>query len=158
MEKTSIEKTLGIKFLKASLIYFIIGVTMGAIITIEPIYDFVVLSQLFERAHAHINLIGWVSLSIIGFIYYIILENLGKPLYSEKLGDMGFWLINIGICTEFIALLVGGYAQASSFQAGNIAIAHVSTVPYMMLIIIFAFVMMIGVYLTAYNIYKTLNR
>ena len=30
-------KTLGVKFLKASLIYFIIGVTMGAIITIGPI-------------------------------------------------------------------------------------------------------------------------
>ena len=144
------EKTLGVKFLKASLIYFIIGVTMGAIMTIGPIYDFVVLSKLFERAHAHINLIGWVSLSIIGFIYYLILGNLGKPLYSERLGNMGFWLINIGICAEFVALLMGGYAQASSFQAGNYVIK--------MLIVIFAFVMMIGVYFSVYNIYKTLNR
>ena len=143
-------KTLGVKFLKASLIYFIIGVTMGAIITIGPIYDFVVLSKLFERAHAHINLIGWVSLSIIGFIYYLILGNIGKPLYSEWLGNMGFWLINIGICAEFVALLLGGIAQASSFQAGNFVI--------MMLIVIFAFVMMIGVYFSVYNIYKTLNR
>ncbi len=150
-------KTLGIRFLKASLIYFIIGVTMGAIITIEPIYNFVVLSKLFERAHAHINLIGWVSLSIIGFMYYAILENLDKPLYSEKLANMGFWLINIGISAEFIALLVGGYTQASAFSTGNFEIAHESTVPYMMLIIIFAFVMMIGVYFSAYNIYKTLN-
>ena len=62
------EKILGIKFLKASLIYFIIGVTMGAIMTIGPIYDFVILSTLFKRAHAHINLLGWVSLSLIGFI------------------------------------------------------------------------------------------
>ena len=144
------EKTLGVKFLKASLIYFIIGVTMGAIMNIGPIYDFVMLSKLFERAHAHINLIGWVSLSIIGFIYYLILGNLGKPLYSERLGNMGFWLINIGITAEFVALLMGGYAQASSFQAGNYVI--------MMLIIIFAFVMMIGVYFSVYNIYKTLNR
>jgi len=143
-------KTLGIKFIKASLIYFIIGVTMGAIMTMGSIYDFVVLSKLFERAHAHINLIGWVSLSIIGFIYYLILGNLGKPLYSEWLGNMGFWLINIGICAEFVALLIGGYAQASSFQAENYVI--------MMLIVIFAFVMMIGVYFSVYNIYKTLNR
>ncbi|CAG0976511.1 hypothetical protein METP3_01816 [Methanosarcinales archaeon] len=143
-------KTLGVKFLKASLIYFIIGVTMGAIMTIGSIYDFVVLSKLFERAHAHISLIGWVSLSIIGFIYYLILGNLGKPLYSEWLGNMGFWLINIGICAEFVALLIGGYAQASSFQAENYVI--------MMLIVIFAFVMMIGVYFSVYNIYKTLNR
>lgn len=142
-------KTLGVKFLKVSLIYFIIGVTMGAIMTIGSIYDFVILSKLFERAHAHINLIGWVSLSIIGFIYSI-LGNLGKPLYSERLGNMGFWLVNIGICAEFVALLIGGYAQASSFQAGNYVIK--------MLIVIFAFVMMIGVYFSVYNIYKTLNR
>jgi cbb3-type cytochrome oxidase subunit 1 len=144
------EETLGVKFLKASLIYFIIGVTMGAIMTIGPIYDFVVLSKLFERAHAHINLIGWVSLSIIGLIYYLILENHGKPLYSARLGNMGFWLVNIGICAEFVALLMGGYVQASSFQAENFVI--------MMLIVIFAFVMMIGFYLSTYNIYKTLNR
>lgn len=152
------DNTLGIKFLKASLIYFIIGVTMGAIMTIGPIYDFIVLSKLFERAHAHINLIGWLSLSIIGFIYYLLLKNPDKPLYSEKLGNMGFWLINIGISAEFVALLIGGYVQASSFQAGNLAMAHVSTVPYTMLTIIFAFVIMIGVYMSIYNIYKTLNR
>ena len=91
-----------------------------------------------------------MSLSIIGFIYYLILGNIGKPLYSEWLGNMGFWLINIGICAEFVALLLGGIAQASSFQAGNFVI--------MMLIVIFAFVMMIGVYFSVYNIYKTLNR
>lgn len=142
-------KTLGVKFLKASLIYFIIGVTMGTIITIDPIYDFVISSQLFERAHAHINLIGWVSLSIIGFIYYVILGNLDKPLYSKWLGNMGFWLINIGISSEFVALLMGGYAQEYSFQAGNFVI--------MMLITIFALVMMIGVYFSVYNIFKTLS-
>ena len=78
------------------------------------------------------------------------MANLYKPLYSEWLGNMGFWVINIGICAEFVALLLGGIAQASSFQAGNFVI--------MMLIVIFAFVMMIGVYFSVYNIYKTLNR
>ncbi len=149
------KKILGIRFLKASLIYFIIGVTMGAIMTIRPIYDFIILSTLFRRAHAHINLIGWVSLSIIGLIYYLVLEKLDRPLYSEKLGNIGFWLINIGIISEFAALLLGGYVQASSFQAGDFLVAHTSAVPYTMLIIIFAFVIMIGVYISIYNIYKT---
>jgi cbb3-type cytochrome oxidase subunit 1 len=151
------EKALGLRFLKASLVYFVIGVTMGAIITVTPVYDFVVLSKLFERAHAHINLIGWVSLSIIGFIYYFVLGNLGKPMYSERLGDMGFWLINIGLSFEFIVLLLGGYAQASSFESGNVAAALSITLPYDMFLIIFAFVMLIGFYLSVYNIYKTMS-
>ena len=151
------EKTLGEKFLKASLIYFIIGVTMGAIMTIGRVYDFIVLSRLFVRAHAHINLIGWVSLSIIGFIYYFILGKTGKNLYSEKLGYMGFWLLNIGIIAEFIALMIGGYVQAYSFLAGDFTRAPISAVPYTMLTIIFAFVIMIGIYMSVYNIYKTIK-
>ncbi|NJD54624.1 MAG: hypothetical protein FIB07_17405 [Candidatus Methanoperedens sp.] len=150
------EKRLGVIFLKASLIYFTISVTMGVIISIRPIYEFIILSTLFERAHAHISLIGWVSLSIIGLIYYSVLGN--KPLYNEKLGNMGFWLINIGIISEFIALIMGGYAQASSFKAGDFAMEHTSMYVITMLIIIFAVVIMIGVYISIYNIYKTLGR
>jgi len=151
------EKTLGTKFIKASLIYFIIGVTMGAIMTIGPIYDFILLSRLFIRAHAHINLIGWVSLSIIGFIYYLISKNSDQPLYSEKLGNMGFWLLNIGIAAEFVVLIIGGCIQASSFQTGDFIRAPVSAVPYTMLTVIFAFVITVGIYMSIYNIYKTVK-
>lgn len=150
------DKKLGVRFLKASLIYFTISVTMGVIISIRPIYEFIILSTLFERAHAHISLIGWVSLSIIGLIYYSVLEN--KPLYNEKLANMGFWLINIGIISEFIALIMGGYAQASSLQAGDFTMVHTSTYLITMLIVIFAVVIMIGVYISIYNMYKTLSR
>lgn len=149
-------KRLGTKFLEASLIYFGMSVTMGAIMTIVPVYRLIVLSTLFARAHAHLSLIGWVSLAIIGFVYYSILGNANKKMYSEKLGDIGFGLLNIGIFAEFITLLVGGYDQAYSYMIGELD-AHVTTVPYTMFTIIFAFVMMIGAYMTIYNIYKTLK-
>jgi len=150
------EKKLGIKFLQASLMYFAISVTMGTIMTISPVYKFIVLSGLFERAHAHISLIGWVSLAIIGFTYYVILGNLAKPMYSERLGNTGFWLLNIGIFIEFISLLAGGFNQAYLFTTEDPA-AHTSTIPYTMFILIFACVMLIGVYITIYNIYRTLK-
>ncbi len=150
------EKKLGIKFLQSSMMYFAISVSMGTIMTIRPVYQFVVLSGLFERAHAHISLIGWVSLSIIGFTYYVILGNLGKPMYNERLGNTGFWLLNIGIFLEFISLLAGGFNQAHLYVSED-PTAHISTIPFTMFILIFAFVMLIGVYLTIYNIYRTLK-
>lgn len=149
------ENKLGTRFLQASLIYLAISVTMGAIMMIRPIYIFVILSTLFARAHAHLSLIGWVSLSIIGFIY-LATGYLNKPMYSEKLGNMGFWLLNIGIVVEFISLLVGGYNQANLYAHYDPA-AHTSTLPYTMFVLIFAFVMMTGTYMTVYNIYKTLR-
>jgi cbb3-type cytochrome oxidase subunit 1 len=149
------EKILGTRFLKASLMYFAISVTVGAIMTIQPVYTFVVLSALFERAHAHVSLIGWVSMSIIGFIYLAI-DYLNRPMYSTRLGNMGFWLLNIGIMVEFVVLMTGGYYQSHSFMIGD-PYAHGSSAPYVMFVMTFAFVMMIGAYMTIYNIYKTLK-
>lgn len=149
------ENRLGKMFLTASLLYFGMSVTMGAIMTIVPVYRFIVMSGLFARAHAHLSLIGWLSLATIGFIY-LILEHFNKPIYSEKLGDMGFSLLNIGIFVEFVTLIAGGYSQAYAYMSGD-PNAHMVSVPYTMFTIVFAFVMMIGSYMTIYNIYKTLK-
>ncbi len=146
-------KELGKNFIKVSLIYFSISIAMGTLMMITPIYRFIVMSTLFERAHAHLSLIGWVSFAIIGFIY-IILDHLGKPMYSERIGYMGFMLLIIGTFAEFITLIIGGCDQVRHYVLVD-PNAHISTVPYTMLAIIFAFVMMIGAYMTVYNIYKS---
>lgn len=149
------DNKLGVNFIKMSLIYFGISVTIGAIMTLVPVYRFVILSTLFARAHAHLSLIGWVSISILGFIY-ISMGHINKHIYSERLGYCGFWLLNIGTLMEFVTLVVGGYIQACSFIDGDPK-AYMVSVPYTLFAIIFAFVMVTGAYMTIYNIYKTLN-
>jgi cbb3-type cytochrome oxidase subunit 1 len=148
-------KKLGIDFLKSSLIYFSVTVAFGAIMTLMPVYNFIIQSTLFERAHAHLSLIGWVSFAIIGFIY-IGLDYLGKPMYSERLGFSGFYLFNIGIIVEVVTLIIGGYDQAYAAMHGDLH-PYVYAIPYTMFTIIFAFVMLAGAYMTIYNIFKTLN-
>jgi len=92
------------------MIYFIVGITMGALFTIKPVHDFVLQSPIFAGAHSHINLIGWVSLAIIGGIYMMIKD---KPMHSEKIGNTGFWLLNSGIAIMFILMLIAGYIGSS---------------------------------------------
>ena len=149
------DKKFGVYFLKASIIYFCISVTMGAIMTLIPVYNFVMLSILFARAHAHLSLIGCVSMSIIGFMY-MSLGYLNKPMYSERLGYVGFSLLNIGLIAEFATLTVGGYVQSSSYVMGHTD-AYTDSDPFTTFTVIFAFVMAVGVYATMYNIYRTLN-
>ena len=149
------DKKFGVYFLKASIIYFCISVTMGAIMTLIPVYNFVMLSILFARAHAHLSLIGWVSMSIIGFMY-MSLGYLNKPMYSERFGYVGFSLLNIGLIAEFATLTVGGYVQSSSYVMGHTD-AYTDSDPFTTFTVIFAFVMAVGVYATMYNIYRTLN-
>ena len=150
--------TLGEKFLKTSMIYFIVGITMGALFTIKsikPVHDFVLQSPIFAGAHSHINLIGWVSLAIIGGIYMMIKD---KPMHSEKIGNTGFWLLNSGISIMFILMLIAGYIGSSLAIAGNGAMIEAETAPYMILIMVFAIVIAIGAYLTVYNLFKTMSK
>lgn len=128
---------------------------MGTIMTFVPVYNFVMSSVLFARAHAHLSLIGWVSFAMMGFIY-IGMEYLKKPMYSERLGFCGFYLFNIGIFAESVTLIIGGCGQALAYKNGDSG-AYIYAVPYTMFTIIFALVMLVGAYMTVYNIYKTLS-
>lgn len=148
-------RKLGIDFLKFSLIYFSMSVIMGTIMTLVPVYNFVMSSVLFARAHAHLSLIGWVSFAIIGFMY-LGLEYLKKPIYSERLGFCGFYLFNIGMFAEVVTLIVGGYSEAYATIRGDSS-AYLHAIPYTMFTIIFAFVMLVGAYMTIYNLYKMLS-
>ncbi len=155
MEKNEVKMTLGEKFLKTSMIYFIVGITMGALLTVKPVHDFALQSPIFAGAHSHINLIGWVSLAIIGGIYIMIKD---KPMHSEKIGNTGFWLLSSGIAIIFILMLIAGYIGSSLALAGKGAMIEAETAPYMILIMVFAIVITIGAYLTVYNLFKTMSR
>lgn len=146
--------TLGMRFLKTSLIYFIVGVTMGALLTIKPVHDFAIQSPLFAGAHSHINLLGWVSMAIIGGIH---LHMKDKTLHSEKLGNTGFWLLNVGITVMFILMLIAGYIGSALSIAGKGGMIDATIEPYMILIMVFGIVIAIGAYLTAYNLLRTLR-
>ncbi|KEF38081.1 Cbb3-type cytochrome oxidase, subunit 1 [Schinkia azotoformans MEV2011] len=60
----------------------------------------------FTSAHAHINLIGWVSLAITGVIYHIF------PVAGEsKLAKIHFWLMMIGVPLLAFSMILFGLGQ-----------------------------------------------
>lgn len=74
---------MGIKFLKIAAVYFAVGVLLGLIMGI--IHDF-----RLSSVHAHINLLGWVSMALFGVIYHFY------PKAAETgLAKTHFWLYNI---------------------------------------------------------------
>ncbi|MGO0062762.1 cytochrome-c oxidase [Brevibacillus fluminis] len=82
----------GIIWLRIAVVYFVIGVVFGMGIGI---------AQLFQLAsvHAHINLLGWVSLALAGIIYCLF-----PQAGVGKLGKWHFWLHNIGLPLMVIGL------------------------------------------------------
>jgi len=83
---------MGIRLIQISAVYFVIGVGFGLYMSMAHSYEFV-------GVHAHVNLLGWLSLAVIGAIYSIYPE-----LAATKLAKTHFWLHNIALPVMMIGL------------------------------------------------------
>ncbi len=92
-------ESLGIRFIKIAGVYFFLAVILGLVMGI--IQNFA-----FTSVHAHLNLLGWVSMALFGLIYSVY-----KRAGETTLAKAHFWLHNIGLPimqgTLFLELLTG---------------------------------------------------
>lgn len=87
---------MGVRFIKVSVIYFVIGVIFGMYMGISEQFQ-------FSSAHAHINLLGWVSLAIAGLIYQVF-PSVGK----NKLATTHFWFQMFGVPLLSLSMILFG--------------------------------------------------
>ncbi|MED1470321.1 cytochrome-c oxidase [Bacillus salipaludis] len=121
---------MGIKFIKISVVYFVIGVCIGMYMSMTEKFD-------FTPVHVHINLLGWMSMALAGLIYVAF------PAAAEtSLAKVHFWLHNISLPIMMIGLafLVSGTTAAAP------AVATGGTL------------MVLGIILFAINILKNLRK
>lgn len=69
-------------------------------------------------AHAHINLVGGVSIGVMGLMYYFLPKMLGRPIFSLKLGNFSFWCIVIGVFGFYLSALSLGFLEGSMVLTG----------------------------------------
>ncbi|MFC0186896.1 cytochrome-c oxidase [Fictibacillus aquaticus] len=93
---------MGIKMIKLSALYFVLGVGLGMFMSIS--HDFAL-----KPVHAHVNLLGWTALTLAGILYYLF-----PAAESSMLGKIHFWLHNIGLPVMMAALaaFTYGYEKA----------------------------------------------
>lgn len=104
-------------FVRASLIYFFIAAILGTIMISMRSYP----AQLLFT-HVHLNLLGWMSMMIYGVGYHILPRFSGTPLAYPKLGNLQFYLANIGlvglVCFRPIHPLAEIFAGVQVVSAG----------------------------------------
>lgn len=84
---------MGVRFLKIAVIYFLAGIIMGMYISITQSFQ-------YAPSHAHVNLLGWASLALVGIIYHLF------PRAAENyFAKIHFWLHNIGLPIMMIGLV-----------------------------------------------------
>jgi len=118
---------LTVKSFIASILYFLFSVVLGILIAsgqIGKLTSFLGLNYgNMVAAHAHLALIGWVTITIMGSMYHLVpmltwmevyshrfgLEEVPsiRDLYAEKLSELQFWLMNLGTIGFFFAMIIG---------------------------------------------------
>ncbi|MCE8424136.1 MAG: hypothetical protein J5U16_09450 [Candidatus Methanoperedens sp.] len=122
---------ISLKFAWASLIYLLIGSTMGMIMVVD--------SLPLTPSHAHILLIGFVSMMIFGVGYHLLPVFAGTDLYSLRLAEIQFWLQNIG--------LIGlAFTLPYRYTSHN----------YLLGTIIFGSMSLLAIYIFVYNIARSI--
>jgi len=122
-------------FLKASISWLGIGVTLGVAMVIHPPWT------AYRTAHIHMNLLGFVSMMIFGVAYHVIPRFTSHPLHSRRLGGAHWCVANLGL-----ALLAAGFATG-----------HGAATLRLIMLASGGSLSAIGAYAFIYNIWRTID-
>jgi cbb3-type cytochrome oxidase subunit 1 len=85
-------------FLKSSLAWLAVGVSLGIAMAIHPPW------AVYRTAHLHMNLLGFVAMMIFGIAYHVIPRFTGHALHSRRLAVVQWWLANAGLLILVLGL------------------------------------------------------
>ncbi len=122
-------------FIKASLTWFGLGVTLGMLMAVRP--EWVV----YRTAHFHMNFLGFITMMIFGVAYHVIPRFTGHALHSRRIAGAQFWISNVGL-----AVLAGGFASMA--RLGTRAWPFLASG---------GVISALGAYLFIYNLWRTVD-
>jgi cbb3-type cytochrome oxidase subunit 1 len=85
-------------FLKASLAWLALGVTLGVAMAVHPAW------AIYRLAHVHMLLLGFVMMMICGVAYHVVPHFVGFRLHRPDLAEWHWWGANVGL-----ALMASGF-------------------------------------------------
>lgn len=102
-------------FVLMSIVYLGIAAVLGIVMLYSS--DAIAL----KFVHSHLMLLGWVSMMIYGVGYHILPRFMGRPLYSQKLGDLQFWAANGGLVAMLVFYTLNVYQPSGGYVAVTVA-------------------------------------
>jgi cytochrome c oxidase cbb3-type subunit 1 len=122
-------------FLKASLAWLALGVTLGVAMAVHPAWT------IYRLAHIHMLLLGFVTMMIYGVAYHVIPHFVGFRLHRPEAAEWHWWGANVGLALMvcgFVVRVRAPYPGTVLLGAGGILSA-------------------LGAYTFAYLIWRTLD-
>ncbi len=122
-------------FVKASVAWLAAGVTLGVAMAAYPAWT------IYRPAHAHLNLLGFVTMMIYGVAYHVVPRFSGHPLHSRRLAAWHWWAANAGLLLMVVAFLLRPHAAAAALP----------------LLVAGGTLSALGAYAFAYGIWRTID-
>jgi cbb3-type cytochrome oxidase subunit 1 len=122
-------------FMKASLTWLALGVTLGATMAAHPEYT------IYRPAHAHMVLLGFVTMMIFGVAYHVIPRFTGHLLHNRRAAEAQWFVSNAGLAT----MVVGFITRANGAAMGTPVLATGG------------FLGATGAYIFVYNMWRTID-
>lgn len=89
--------------IKLGMIYFVVGLAMGALILLQPVMGWWSGLQTLRPVYLHFLFIGWITQLIMGVGYWMFPKlTKEKPRGSESLGWAVLVLLNVGLVLRAI--------------------------------------------------------
>lgn len=94
-------------FTRASMIYYLVGCTIGALMVWNPIKFY-----FLRVSHAHINLLGWVGMMIVGVAYHFFPRFSGGKV-NPKMVKFNFQLYQLAFLGLIITMALVQYSDTA---------------------------------------------
>ena len=101
---------ISVGFIRASLVYLLVGITIGLIMALPGGYAWLTAVALGTPsiAHAHALLPGFMLMMVMGTAYHIFPRFTGNPIKSQRLVWINFWACQIGVAGMVSGFLFRG--------------------------------------------------
>jgi cytochrome c oxidase cbb3-type subunit 1 len=96
-------------FIRASLLWFAGGILLGVAMAIVPGW------VIYRPAHAHMNVVGFLTMLVFGVGYQLLPRLFGHPLHSSRLAIAHLYLANLGLA----GIVAGFFVQPRAVSLGR---------------------------------------
>jgi cbb3-type cytochrome oxidase subunit 1 len=87
-------------FIRASLLWFAAGIGLGVAIALYPPWI------VYRPAHAHMNVVGFLTMLVFGVGYQLLPRLFGHPLRSPRLAIAHLFAANLGLAGLVLGFLI----------------------------------------------------
>jgi len=152
-----------LKFMVVALSFYGIATFEGPMMSIKTVNSLSHYTD-WTVGHVHAGALGWVAMITVGCIYSMLPRLYGKKeMYSIRLIDWHFWTTTIGVVLYIASMWIAGVMQGLMWRAtnddGSLTYSFVealkATYPYYAVRLAGGFMVLAGMFLMAYNAYKT---